>query len=310
MVKDKATDAEKKPKNKNIKKPKDKDIKTTGTKDQKKTKDKDTKPSKNTQETHSTSPKYPSASSSHQRPDQSYSHLRYPVPSYPPQLESSYQDPSYSNLDQSEFPPSGPISHQVHDSLSEEHLPSKEEWVYYSPQDPKLKWKLGRNMFHFITAEEPTKLSVRMEKDGVVEDAPHNLIEAVSLIVGLALDMLEREELKPFQEVVWIGTRAVKRWRDEGKSISYLYSWNDEDKMKEWLCIFLGKLRKDFIPIELSELHSKTRGTSARFTGHDWVNKDKSKGMAGWDPLHAGIVSLNLRVSPSPASPLLRLYLR
>lgn len=88
--------------------------------------------------------------------------------------------------------------------------------------------------------------------------APPELVEAVSDIVNLALDMLRRKDLKPFQQMAWVGSRCVETWTSKEESFIYPYHWLDEDKMQTWLSTLLGRVREHFFPIKLMHNESDT----------------------------------------------------
>jgi hypothetical protein len=106
-----------------------------------------------------------------------------------------------------------------------------------------------------------TKVSVKVRNGNATEAAPQNLSDAVSQLVDLTLDMLERQDLKPFQEMVRIGTHAVKTWERDGRKVVYKDDWKDEGKLRRWLSTFIGLLRQDFTPIELLDLYEEESDT-------------------------------------------------
>ena len=155
-----------------------------------------------------------------------------------------------------------------------------------------------------------------------------DILEAFYDMARLALDILESED--SVDALVYIGTNAVWCW-GEGKqpqSIIYptkpckdrqsVYEKPSDSEMKYWVDFFLQKLIHSFPAISMDNvnddvsLESKVAGAKlyGSFEWHIWVDRAKNRCsvqrkqpsnaniMRHWEPMDAGIMVLDLEVSP------------
>jgi hypothetical protein len=150
-------------------------------------------------------------------------------------------------------------------------------------------------------------------------------------MVSLALDILEHKD--SFLALVYIGRNCVKSWgrRTTPKDIvyptqpckdeKYSYQTPDPDEMERWVYVFLGKLRHCFPPVRVKNVNKKVsvdnRAAGQKLYGsfelRDWVEKahdrctlqgqvpSNENVMLHWEPADAGIMTLDLEVSPFPS---------
>jgi hypothetical protein len=150
---------------------------------------------------------------------------------------------------------------------------------------------------------------VRKHEGDSPKVAPDHLWDAISDVVDLTLDMLQREDLEPFQDMVSIARRAVQLWHKANEDIVYKDSGEDEGKMKRRLSTFLALLRKDFILVELRELYAEGNKSLqyGEFVQKDWLSEADTPGLSGWRPGNAGTIYLNYLVSHLVVLPFVQL---
>lgn len=142
------------------------------------------------------------------------------------------------------------------------------------------------------------------------------LVAGIYRMVGLALRLLEYD--KSVQTLVTIGATAVERWGDRKNPRRIVYptkSSDDQnhqnkmpsdDEMREWVKLFLRKVRNRFPHVNVRNLDDSTWAT---FERADWEGKARERCMLKreepnpanlmrhWEPRDAGTMTLDLVVS-------------